>query len=79
MPVDRLACLGEDSCLAWNSTTVDNVDLDKIPAGTTRWTQTSVALSLQPPSGNGNGLPPGYGDPYYFYFEVPVTLHVTYS
>lgn len=66
------------SCLAWNSTSVD-VDLDTIPAGQAHWTSTTVSLNLQPPSGEGNALPPGYGDPYWFAFSVPVTLHVMYS
>jgi len=68
-----------DACVAWNSTSVNDVDLDQAPAGKTRWTETSVSLSLHPPTGEGDALPPGYGDPYYFFFEVPVTLHVSYS
>lgn len=66
------------SCLAWNSTSVD-VDLDQAPAGETRWTATTVQLTLHQPTGNpGDALPPGYGDPYWFAFSVPVTLHVMY-
>lgn len=71
---------GHDSaaCLAWSSTSVD-VDLDQAPAGKSRWTSTSVALTLHQPTGDpGDALPPGYGDPYWFDFSVPVTLHVTY-
>lgn len=69
----------EGACVAWNSTSLDAIDLDRAPAGKTHWTQTSVTMSLRPPAGAGNALPPGYGDPYYFAFEVPVTLHVVYS
>jgi hypothetical protein len=65
-----------DGCLAWNSASID-VDLDRIPVAT-RWTQNSFVVSVHPPTGEGNALPPGYGDPYYFSFEVPVTVHVTY-
>jgi hypothetical protein len=65
-----------DGCVAWNSVSID-VDLDRIPVAT-RWTQTSFVVSVHPPTGEGNALPPGYGDPYYFSFEVPVTVHVTY-
>ncbi len=68
-----------DACLAWNSAFSDDVDLDAIPADTAHWTQTGVELSLRPPTGAGDALPPGYGDPDYFTFEVPVTLHVSYS
>lgn len=67
------------ACVAWNSTSLAAVDLDEAPAGSTRWTQSSVTRSLQPPSGAGGALPPGYGDPYYFWFDVPITFHVTYS
>jgi hypothetical protein len=67
------------ACVAWNSTHLDGVDLDVVPAGKSRFTQTSVELSLHPPTGAGDALPPGYGDPYYFHFEVPMVLHVTYS
>jgi hypothetical protein len=67
------------SCLTWNSTSIVDVDLAAAPAGKTRWTSTSVSVSLHPPTGEGGALPPGYGDPYYFFFEVPVTLHVSYS
>jgi hypothetical protein len=67
------------SCVAWNSAHVDDVDLDVVPGGAAHWTQTSVELSLHPPTGAGDALPPGYGDPYYFSFEVPLTLHVSYS
>ena len=70
---------GHGSCIAWNSTQLDAVDLDLAPAGRTRWAETSVALTLHPPTGAGDALPPGYGDPYYFFFEVPLTLHVIYS
>ncbi|MBI2706031.1 MAG: hypothetical protein HYX32_12190 [Actinobacteria bacterium] len=68
-----------DSCVAWNAVGVDGIDLDTIPAGKTRWTQTSASMTLRPPTGAGNALPPGYGDPYYFSFQVPLTLYVTYS
>jgi hypothetical protein len=69
----------EPACLAWNSTSLDDVDLDTIPAGQSHWTQTSVQVSLHSPTGGGGALPPGYGDPYWFAFEVPMTLHVSYS
>lgn len=67
------------SCQTWSSARLDAVDLDTIPAGASRWTETSVALSLHPPSGAGDALPPGHGDPYHFTFEVPLTLSVLYS
>jgi hypothetical protein len=66
-------------CIAWNSTSLDGVDLDGIPAGQGHWTDTTVSLTLHPPTGEGGALPPGYGDPYYFSFEVPVTFYVSYS
>lgn len=66
-------------CIAWNSAQLDAVDLDIAPAGRTRWAETSVALTLHPPTGAGDSLPPGQGDPYYFYFEVPLTIYVVYS
>lgn len=68
-----------DACVAWNSTSLDGVDLDEVPAGANHWTHTGVARTLQSPTGAGGALPPGYGDPYYFSFAVPVTFHVTYS
>ena len=68
-----------DACVAWSSAAVDDVDLDLVPGDAAHWTETDVELSLHPPTGEGEALPPGYGDPYYFSFEVPVTLHVTYS
>lgn len=68
-----------DACLAWNSAFVDDVDLDAVPTDKAHWTETSLQLSLQPPTGEGDALPPGYGDPYWFHFDVPLTLHVTYS
>jgi len=68
-----------DACLAWNSAHLDDVDLDRVPGGHSHWTQTSVELLLHPPTGEGDALPPGYGDPYSFSFQVPVTLHVSYS
>jgi hypothetical protein len=67
------------SCVTWSSTHIDAVDLDTIPPGATRWTETSVAVSLHPTTSAGDALPPDYGDPYAFTFEVPMTLHVTYS
>jgi|GEM_PF-2896056 len=72
---------GDDSasCLAWNSASAENVDLDVVPAGKTRWTEASVQLPLQTPTGEGGSLPPGYGDPRYFSFTTTVTLHVIYS
>lgn len=69
----------EESCVTWSSAQLDAVDLDTVPAGASRWTETTVAVSLHPPSGAGGALPPGYGDPYHFTFEVPLTLHVLYS
>jgi hypothetical protein len=66
------------SCLAWNSASVD-IDLDTKPAGKTRWTTTTVQQTLHTPTDAGGALPPGYGDPYWFSFEVPVTISVTYS
>lgn len=68
----------ESSCLAWNSTTEHAVDLDAVPADRSRWTQSSVALTLHSPTEAGGGLPAGYGDPYHFAFSTPVTLHVIY-
>ncbi len=65
-------------CAAWNSTSVA-VDLDPVPTDQHRWTETSVRLSLRPPNGAGDALPPGFGEPHYFTFDVPVTLFVTYS
>ncbi len=67
----------DDACLAWNSTSID-IDLDTIPAGTNHWTSTTVQRTLAPAAGDG-ALPPGYGDPHWFNFSVPVTLHVSYS
>ena len=66
-----------DACVAWNSISISDVDLDQAPAGKTHWTQTSVEVPLRPSTGNG-GLPPGYGDPFWFAFDIPMTLHVTY-
>ncbi len=66
------------ACKAGNSTSIE-VDLDTKPAGKTRWTSTTAQTTLRPPTAEGDELPPGHGDPYWFTFEVPVTLHVSYS
>lgn len=78
---DGLPANGHDaaSCLAWNSVSASGIDLDTIPQGKDRWTQTSVSMVLDTQAPNGNALPPGYGDPFWFAFKVPITLHVTYS
>lgn len=67
------------SCTAWNSALATGIDLDVAPGGKTRWTETSIELSLHPDTGEGDALPPGYGQPHHFHFEMPITLHVTYS
>jgi hypothetical protein len=68
-----------DACLAWNSARLSQVDLDVAPQSASRWTQTAVTRTLRTSSDVGGALPAGYGDPYYFHFERPLTLYVTYS
>jgi hypothetical protein len=68
-----------DACLTWNSVRLSQVDLDVVPQGRSRWTQTSVQKTLRTSSDAGGALPAGYGDPYFFHFEMPVSLHVVYS
>ena len=80
LPDDQLP-QGHDSaaCLAWNSASVDHVDLDVVPAGRSHWADTTAHATIQTDSGTGGSLPPGYGDPNYFSFSVPVTIWVSYS
>jgi hypothetical protein len=68
----------DDSCLSWN-TASDRIDLDRIPAGTTRWTSHSFDATLQTPTGEGQALPPGYGDPRYFNLLADARIVVVYS
>lgn len=68
----------DDSCLAWNTAVVDDLDLDVPPAGRTRWTGTVVRSTLRTPTDIG-ALPPGYSIDHYFSFEAPVALLVAYS
>jgi hypothetical protein len=67
-----------DACLAWNSASEHDLDLDVAPAGETRWSSVTIPVSLQTPTGAGGALPNGYGDPYHFHFAAPVTVHVQY-
>jgi hypothetical protein len=68
----------DDSCLSWN-TASDGIDLDRIPAGSTRWTSVAFDATLQTPAGDGQALPPGYGDPRYFNLLADARLVVVYS
>jgi hypothetical protein len=68
----------DDSCLAWNTAVVDDVDLDVPPAGRTRWTGTIVRTTLRTPTDVG-ALPPGFSIDHYFSFVAPVAVLVSYS
>ncbi len=66
------------TCTAWNSADVIGLDLDVVPAGATRWTETEAHATIQTSAGGG-ALPTGYGEPYFFHFSAPVTFWVQYS
>jgi hypothetical protein len=68
----------DDSCLSWN-TASDTIDLDRIPAGHASWTAVSFDATLQTPTGEGQALPPGYGDPRYFSLLADARIVVVYS
>ena len=61
----------DDQCGSWN-TAFDEVDLDRIPQGQSRWTEVSIQRTLQT---TGNCA----GDPRCFDFAVVVNLTVEYS
>lgn len=66
----------DDSCLAWNSAPLDDVDLDAIPAASA-WVGVTLHRTFQT-AGGDDALPGGYGDPRFFHFSAPVTLTVSY-
>ncbi len=68
----------DELCGSWNSASVDNVDLDVIPAGESHWTSVTISTTFNTSAGDG-ALPDSYGDPRFFHFSAPVTLDVSYS
>jgi hypothetical protein len=66
----------DDACAAWNTATAE-IDLDRLP-GADRWTSHTFEADLHTPTGAGNALPTGYGDPRHFHVEATATVHVTY-
>lgn len=67
------------SCSTWNTASLNDLDLDVIPPDRSRWTSVSFDRTMTTPTGAGEPLPPGYGDPRYFDIVAPVSFVVTYS
>ncbi|HEY6530804.1 MAG TPA: hypothetical protein VIY72_00775, partial [Acidimicrobiales bacterium] len=65
------------SCVAWNTASAD-IDLDAVPSNHHRWTSHTFETSLHTPTGAGNALPTGYGDPRHFHVEATARVHVIY-
>lgn len=72
---------GDDDgrCETWNTASENDLDLDVIPPNRSRWTSVSFARTLTTPTGEGDPLPPGHGDPRYFDITVSMSFAVTYS
>jgi hypothetical protein len=67
----------DDLCGSWNSASLDDLDLDVIPPGESRWTSVTIDTTFNTSSGDGV-LPGDYGDPRFFHFSAPVTLEISY-
>lgn len=75
VPIEPEPTSGQVECTTWASALLEDGDLDDRPESATSWTQHTLQRTLVLPG--GNALPGGYGSP--LQFNVPVTLHVTYS
>lgn len=76
---DFMGAQGDDDglCGTWNSASLDNVDLDAIPADSS-WTSVTVNATFATPGGD-DALPDSHGDRRFFHFSAPVTIDVSYS
>ncbi len=66
------------ACVAWNTASADDLDLDVLHPSKSRWTSVSFTRALATPAG-GPSLPAGYGDPRWFHVDTVATIYVAYS